>query len=113
MQPMTTPPENPKHRITRIAGQITVHGELVVANRQELKQEALDALAEKQSPIVIRFSGGAYVDSSGIGCLVTLARIARERTTVPIVLAGVSEELRALLDHVGVAPAFTFEQDIQ
>lgn len=98
----------PSSRVTRIAGQITVRGDLVTENRKELKQEAFDAIAEKHTDVRIRFEESRYIDASGVGVLVTLARYARLNNAV-ITLAGVSQEQREALEAVNVANLFTFE----
>lgn len=94
--------------VTRIAGQITVRGDLVTENRKELKQEAYDAIAEKHTDLRIRFEQSKYIDASGVGALVTLARYARLNNAV-ITLAGISTEQREALEAVGVANLFAFE----
>ena len=46
---------------------VGVDGQLIVGNRQELKQKVLDALEEGSRKFVIDFSKTGYIDSSGLG----------------------------------------------
>lgn len=74
---------------------VTVEGQLIVANRQELKQaiqEALDAGARR---FVLDFSATAYIDSSGLGALVSINKRVRE-VGGELRLAGLNEDLRSL-----------------
>lgn len=74
---------------------VTVEGQLIVANRQELKQaiqEALDAGARR---FVLDFGATAYIDSSGLGALVSINKRVRE-VGGELRLAGLNEDLRSL-----------------
>ena len=53
--------------------------QLTVANRQELKQQVVDELDRGERRFVIDLAGTLYIDSSGLGVLVTLAKKAHER----------------------------------
>jgi anti-sigma B factor antagonist len=70
-----------------------MEGELTVANRQELKQAVLDAVANGDQKVLIDFSGTSYIDSSGLGALVSLSKRIRE--------AGGELRLAALNDDLG------------
>jgi anti-sigma B factor antagonist len=76
---------------------VTVEGQLIVANRQELKQVILDALEGGARRFVIDFSPTAYIDSSGLGALVSINKKVRE-TGGELRLAGLNEDLRALFE---------------
>ena len=58
---------------------VGVEGQLIVGNRQELKQKVLDALEEGSRKFVIDFSKTGYIDSSGLGVLVSLSKKIREQ----------------------------------
>ncbi|MFN5582911.1 STAS domain-containing protein, partial [Gemmatimonas sp.] len=51
---------------------VTIEGHLVVTNRQEFKQAILDAVAQGAMLIVVDFTVSGYIDSSGLGALVSL-----------------------------------------
>lgn len=81
-------------------GQVTVirvEGQLVVGNRQELKamvQESLEGGARK---FLVDCSQTGYIDSSGLGALVTIAKKVRE-SGGELRLAGLNEDLRSLFE---------------
>lgn len=76
---------------------VEVHGQLVVTNRQEFKQVVLDELEQGARSIVVDFSQSAYIDSSGLGALVSLGKRIRE-SGGELRLAGLNEDLRTLFE---------------
>src|SRR2546423_11694005 len=58
---------------------VDVEGQLIMGNRQELKQKALDELEKGEKKFLIDFSQTAYIDSSGLGVLVSLSKKIREQ----------------------------------
>jgi anti-sigma B factor antagonist len=76
---------------------VRIDGQLIVGNRQELKglvQEALESGARK---FLIDCTGTAYIDSSGLGALVTISKKIRENGG-ELRLAGLNEDLRSLFE---------------
>ena len=49
---------------------VDVEGQLIVGNRQELKQKVLDELEKGDRKFLIDFAQTGYIDSSGLGVLV-------------------------------------------
>ncbi len=76
---------------------VTVEGQLIVANRQELKQVIQDALDEGARKCLIDFGPTAYIDSSGLGALVSINKKVRELGG-ELRLAGLNEDLRSLFE---------------
>jgi len=76
---------------------VTVNGQLVVTNRQEFKQAILDAVEEGVRVVVADFSTAGYIDSSGLGALVSLSRRLRE-TGGDLRLVGLNDDLRSLFE---------------
>jgi anti-sigma B factor antagonist len=76
---------------------VTVDGQLVVTNRQEFKQAILDAVEEGGGVVVADFSTAGYIDSSGLGALVSLSRRLRE-TGGDLRLVGLNDDLRSLFE---------------
>ena len=76
---------------------ISVEGQLIVANRQELKQQVIEALEEGDRRFVIDFSGTGYIDSSGLGVLVSVSKKIREAGG-DLRLSGLNEDLRTLFE---------------
>ena len=62
---------------------VEVDGQLIVGNRQELKQKVLDALEEGSKKFLIDFSKTGYIDSSGLGVLVSLSKKIRDEGRRP------------------------------
>src|SRR5688500_8193599 len=74
---------------------VGVEGQLIVGNRQELKQKVLDSLEEGSRKFVIDFSKTGYIDSSGLGVLVSLSKKIREQGG-ELRLAGLNADLQTL-----------------
>jgi anti-sigma B factor antagonist len=76
---------------------VQVGDQLTVGNRQDLKatvQSGLDAGGRK---FLLDCAMTGYIDSSGLGALVTIARRVREAGG-PIRLAGLNDDLRSLFE---------------
>jgi anti-sigma B factor antagonist len=76
---------------------VGVDGQLIVGNRQELKQKVLDALDGNARKFVIDFSRTGYIDSSGLGVLVSLSKKIREQGG-ELRLAGLNEDIQTLFE---------------
>jgi len=57
---------------------VEVGGELIVGNRQDLKDTVLERLESGDRRFLIDFSSSSYIDSSGLGVLVSLSKKIRE-----------------------------------
>ena len=76
---------------------IAVDGQLIVGNRHELKQKVMDAVEAGERKILIDFTETGYIDSSGLGALVSLSKKLRD-TGGELRLAGLNEDLRTLFE---------------
>jgi anti-sigma B factor antagonist len=76
---------------------VDVEGQLIVGNRQELKQKVLDSLEGGTRRFVIDFTKTGYIDSSGLGVLVSLSKKVREQGG-ELRLAGLNEDLQTLFE---------------
>jgi anti-sigma B factor antagonist len=76
---------------------IDVRGQLIVGNRQELKQRVLEELETGARKFLIDFEGTAYIDSSGLGVLVSLSKKIREQGG-ELRLVSLNEDLRTLFE---------------
>jgi anti-sigma B factor antagonist len=76
---------------------VDVEGQLIVGNRQELKQRVLEELDRGDRKFVIDFSNTGYIDSSGLGVLVSLSKKIREQGG-ELRLASLNEDLRTLFE---------------
>jgi anti-sigma B factor antagonist len=76
---------------------VDVKGQLIVGNRQELKQRVLDELEGGARKFLIDFADTAYIDSSGLGVLVSLSKKIREQGG-DLRLANLNDDLRTLFE---------------
>jgi anti-sigma B factor antagonist len=76
---------------------VDVDGQLIVGNRQELKQKVLDELEGGERKFLIDFTNTGYIDSSGLGVLVSLSKKIREQGG-ELRLANLNEDLRTLFE---------------
>jgi anti-sigma B factor antagonist len=76
---------------------VDVEGQLIVGNRQELKQKVLEELDGGERKFVIDFSKTGYIDSSGLGVLVSLSKKIREQGG-ELRLSSLNEDLRTLFE---------------
>jgi anti-sigma B factor antagonist len=87
-------------QVSRDDGGVTVvrvEGQLIVGNRQELKDLLGAALDAGDRKFLIDFAGAGYIDSSGLGALVGLSRRVREAGG-ELRLSGLNEDLRSLFE---------------
>ncbi len=85
---------------------VAVTGHLIVANRQELKQVVLDRLRGGDKEFLIDFAETGYIDSSGLGVLVSLSKKVREQGG-DVRLAALNDDLRTLFELTKLSTLFT------
>ena len=97
---------------SEIGGVTVVHvdGELIVGNRGDLKTGVLERLAGGARKFVVDFSDSTYIDSSGLGVLVSLSKKIREADGA-LRLAGLNEDLRTLFELTKLDTLFTIVDD--
>jgi anti-sigma B factor antagonist len=76
---------------------VDVEGQLIVGNRQELKQRVLDELERGERKFLIDFSQTGYIDSSGLGVLVSLSKKIREQGG-ELRLSNLNDDLKTLFE---------------
>ena len=76
---------------------VGVDGQLIVGNRHELKQKVLEAVEGGERKVLVDFANTGYIDSSGLGVLVSLAKKLREEGG-EMRLAGLNPDLRTLFE---------------
>ncbi len=76
---------------------IDVDGQLIVGNRQELKQTILDQVESGERKFLVDFTHTGYIDSSGLGVLVSLSKKIREQGG-ELRLSTLNEDLRTLFE---------------
>ncbi|TVR63656.1 MAG: anti-sigma factor antagonist [Gemmatimonadales bacterium] len=76
---------------------VDVEGQLIVGNRQELKQAILAELEGGSRKFLVDFTNTGYIDSSGLGVLVSLSKKIREQGG-ELRLSSLNEDLRTLFE---------------
>ena len=76
---------------------VAVDGQLIVANRNELKETVLTSLESGDLKFVFDFAATGYIDSSGLGVLVSISKKIREAGGA-LRLAGLNEDLGMLFE---------------
>lgn len=76
---------------------VEVTGQLIVGNRQELKDEVIGLVDSGSRKFLIDFRDTAYIDSSGLGVLVSLSKKIREKGG-EMRLSNLNEDLRTLFE---------------
>jgi anti-sigma B factor antagonist len=95
--------------LTKGSGDVTVvqvDGQLIVGNRHELKELVQAALDRGERRLLIDFSRTGYIDSSGLGALVSVSKKVRENGG-DLRLAGLNEDLRSLFELTKLDTLFT------
>ncbi len=90
---------------------VEVTGPLIVANRQELKDKVLAELEGGARRFVIDFEETDYIDSSGLGVLVSLSKRIRE-VGGELRLARLSQDLQTLFELTKLDTLFQIGSDL-
>jgi anti-sigma B factor antagonist len=88
---------------------VRVEGQLVVGNRNELKEHLQSLLEKGERRFLIDFAQTGYIDSSGLGALVALARKVREEGG-DLRLSGLNEDLRSLFELTKLDTLFAISE---
>ena len=91
---------------------LQVEGQLIVGNRQELKQLVQAALDQGERRLLIDFSRTGYIDSSGLGALVSISKKIREAGG-ELRLSGLNEDLRSLFELTKLDTLFAIAETPQ
>lgn len=91
---------------------VRVEGQLIVGNRQDLKGLVQEALEAGERKFLVDCSQTAYIDSSGLGALVTISKKIRENGG-ELRLAGLNEDLRSLFELTKLDSLFQIYPDLE
>ena len=91
---------------------LQVDGQLIVGNRQELKDLVQRALEQGERRLLIDFSRTGYIDSSGLGALVSISKKIREAGG-ELRLSGLNEDLRSLFELTKLDTLFAIAETPQ
>jgi anti-sigma B factor antagonist len=86
-----------------------VDGQLIVGNRHELKELIQGALDSGERKLLVDFSRTGYIDSSGLGALVSVSKRIREAGG-ELRLAGLNDDLRSLFELTKLDTLFTISE---
>jgi anti-sigma B factor antagonist len=88
---------------------VEVDGQLIVGNRHELKDMIQAALDRGERKLLVDFSRTGYIDSSGLGALVSVSKRIREASG-ELRLAGLNDDLRSLFELTKLDTLFTITE---
>ena len=91
---------------------LQVEGQLIVGNRQELKELVQAALDQGERRLLIDFSRTGYIDSSGLGALVSISKKIREAGG-ELRLSGLNEDLRSMFELTKLDTLFAIAETPQ
>src|SRR4051794_10970005 len=86
---------------------ISIEGQLIAGNRQQLKEAVLPEIDRGARHFVIDFADTGYIDSAGLGVLVSLSKRIRESDGT-LRLANLNEDLRTLFELTKLDTLFSF-----
>lgn len=91
---------------------VTVEGQLIVSNRQELKTLVTEGLERGERKFIIDCTHTGYIDSSGLGALVTVAKKVRDEGG-EVRLAGLNPDLRSLFELTKLDTLFSIGDTVE
>lgn len=101
-----TAPLDPKLDNTTEKFRIALAEQLAVPNRQQLKMRVVDAIAEGHVHIVLDGSACGYIDTSGLGVLVSISKKCRDAGG-SLEIQGLSREMREYFAIIHLDTLFT------
>lgn len=87
---------------------VTVEGQLVAGNRQQLREAIVSEIDRGARSFVIDFAEAGYVDSAGLGALVSLSKKIRE-SSGSLRLTNLNEDLRTLFELTRLDTLFALD----
>ena len=88
---------------------ISVEGQLVAGNRQQLRDAVVSEIDHGMRSFVIDFAEAGYVDSAGLGALVSLSKKIREASG-SLRLTNLNEDLRTLFELTRLDTLFALDE---
>jgi anti-sigma B factor antagonist len=88
---------------------VQVDGQLIVGNRHELKDLIQSSLDNGDRRLLVDFSRTGYIDSSGLGALVSISKRIREAGG-ELRLAGLNDDLRSLFELTKLDTLFAISE---
>ncbi len=91
---------------------VQIEDKLIVANRQQLKDMVLAELEGGARQFALDFAGATYVDSSGLGVLVSLSKKIRFEGG-ELRLCGLDADLRSLFELTKLDTLFRIDATLE
>lgn len=91
---------------------VDVDGQLIVGNRHELKGLVLEKLDDGARHIVVDFARTGYIDSSGLGILISLSKRVRELGG-ELRLASLNDDLQRLFELTKLHTLFEIRDSLE
>jgi len=88
---------------------IAVEGQLIAGNRQQLREAVASEIERGSRAFVIDFADTGYVDSAGLGALVSLSKKIREASG-SLRLTNLNDDLRTLFELTRLDTLFSLDQ---
>jgi len=85
---------------------VAVEGQLIAGNRQQLRDAVLPEIDRGARHFIIDFADTGYIDSAGLGALVSLSKRIRESDGT-LRLTNLNEDLRTLFELTKLDTLFT------
>ena len=98
--------DNENTRILNVSGRVTMQ------TAHQLHGAIKDALKNGVARIIVNLVEVSYMDSSGVGVLVSGSKLAREKET-PLGLAGAAERVMLVMKMTGLDVIFRFFPSLQ
>jgi anti-sigma B factor antagonist len=89
---------------------IGVEGQLVAGNRQQLRETVTSEIEKGVRSFIIDFADTGYIDSAGLGALVSLFKRIREAHGT-LRLTNLNEDLRTLFELTRLDTLFALDND--
>ena len=86
---------------------VDIEGQLIAGNRQQLKDAIVPEIDRGARQFVIDFADTGYIDSAGLGALVSISKKIRESDGT-LRLTNLNEDLRTLFELTKLDTLFTF-----
>lgn len=90
---------------------VGIEGQLIAGNRQQLREAVTNEIERGARSIIIDFVDTGYVDSAGLGVLVSLSKKIREADAT-LRLVNLNEDLRTLFELTRLDTLFDLDSRI-
>jgi anti-sigma B factor antagonist len=87
---------------------VSVEGQLIAGNRQQLRDAVVSEIDRGERNFIIDFADTGYIDSAGLGALVSLSKKIREANGA-LRLTHLNDDLRTLFELTRLDTLFVFD----